>query len=50
MSFEAIRPSWQLILRACLVLLVSAIARFLVKLYQIRRKFQQMQGEGFVSL
>ena len=49
MSWETILPSWQLVFRAFLVLLVGAIARFVTKLYRIRRKFQLMQKEGLVS-
>lgn len=50
MSLETGTPSWRLVFRACLMLLVVGMARFFVKLYRIRYKFQQMQKEGLVSL
>jgi len=49
MSFRMTFPGWQLVFRACLVLLGGALIRFLIKLYRIRRKFQLMQKEGLVS-
>lgn len=49
MLLEVILPSWQLVFRACLVLLFGAIVRFVSKLYRIRQMFQLMQKEGLVS-
>lgn len=42
-------PSWQLVLQSCLVLLLGGVSTFVVKLYRVRRRFQQMQKEGLVS-
>lgn len=50
MSSQTGTPSWPLVLQACLVLLAVGMARFFVKLYRIRSKFQQLQKEGLVSL
>ena len=50
MSMVIDLPTWRLGLQSCLVLLAVGIARFLTKLYRIRRKFQLLQEEGLVSV